>query len=56
MKLVSQLSHVDYNINIMAIAIIFVKLQQILLINNTLIGTKFANVNKLIQLDNIRDM
>lgn len=52
-ELIQQLGYAGYNISIMTLAIVFVKLQHVLpMDSDLLIDTKFANASKLVQLDN----
>lgn len=57
LELGHQLGRADYNIRIMAIATGFVDQQYLILKNSgTLVNIEFANIRKLISLDNRRDV
>lgn len=47
-KFIQQLNYIGYDINIMAIVVVFIKLQYILLRDNNLIDIDFTNANKFI--------
>lgn len=56
LELVQQFGCAGCNFSIMAMAVVFIKLQHVLPTDSYLVGTNFANVSKLVQLDNRWDV